>query len=391
MRSSSASCATTVGRTPCSASGSPAPHVTATVSMPGRLAGEHVDDGVTDVDRVVRAAAHPLEREQQRRRVRLVPLGVLHRDEDLDVLAEPEDVHGLLRRLAALRGGDADVDAGGAQLSEHLTDAVVAADEPLGVVGVPLEVGRVELVRLLRRVVAEGAEERSADPRADDRRVLLAAEDGAEGMLVGLDDEVDRVGQRAVEVEDGGGPAGRSHRPSLGQRGVQPAPASHDPGRARSASTTTTSAREPAASDPRSASPSSAGRGARGGADGIRQRECRRRRPAADDVGDMARAAGDRAGGRAVGVAGEAGDAAVDDDREPAEDVGAVPHPGGGHGVGDEGDVVDADEVEDGAHRVVRQVRAVGDELDRDVATGGRPQQCRQRRPACGGATGPCR
>ncbi len=59
------------------------------------------------------------------------------------------------------------MDAGGAQLAEHLTNAVVAADEPLGVVGVPLEVRRVEHVRLLRRVVAEGAEERAADPRAD--------------------------------------------------------------------------------------------------------------------------------------------------------------------------------------------------------------------------------
>ena len=49
------------------------------------------------------------------------------------------------------------------------------------------------------------------------------------------------------------------------------------------------------------------------------------------------------------GVASQPGDAAVDDDREAAEDVGAVPDPGGSHRVGDEGDVVDADEVEDGA------------------------------------------
>ena len=89
----------------------------------GGLAREHVDDGVTDVDGGVGAAAHPLEREQQRRRVGLVALGVLHRDEHVDVLAEAEDVHRLLRRLAPLRRGDADVDAGRAQVAEHVDDA----------------------------------------------------------------------------------------------------------------------------------------------------------------------------------------------------------------------------------------------------------------------------
>jgi hypothetical protein len=181
-----------------------------------RLAGEDVDDGVPDVHGVVGAAAEALEAGQDRGRVRLVPLGVLHRHEDLDVLGEPEDVHGLLRGVATLRGGHPDADAGAAQVAEDLTDPVVAADEPLGVVGVPPQVGVVELVGVLRRVVAEGVDERAADPRADDVGVLLTPQHAAEGVLVRVHDEGDRVCEGAVEVEDGGGPAGRVHRASLG-------------------------------------------------------------------------------------------------------------------------------------------------------------------------------
>jgi hypothetical protein len=120
---------------------------------------------------------------------------------------QAEQVHGLLRRLAPLGGGDADLGPCLVQGDEHLTGALVAADEPLGVVGVPAEVRRVELVGVVRRMITERAAERTPDPRPDHVRVLLTAHDRAEGVLVRLDDEVHGVGEGAVEIEDDYGPA----------------------------------------------------------------------------------------------------------------------------------------------------------------------------------------
>ncbi len=54
--------------------------------MPAALPGENVDDRVADVDRALGVRPDPLEGEQQRGGVGLVHVGVLHRDEHVDVL-----------------------------------------------------------------------------------------------------------------------------------------------------------------------------------------------------------------------------------------------------------------------------------------------------------------
>src|SRR6478672_9310362 len=105
-------------------------------------------------------------------------------------------------------------------------------------------------------------------------------------------------------------------------------------------SRTTTSARQPGASDPRSASPS-----ARAGVRVAGRTAYAIGTPAATARATMSAT-------WLVPPAIEPGHAVVDDDGKAAEDVGAVAHAGGGHRVGDERDVVGADEVEDGAHRV---------------------------------------
>jgi len=65
-----------------------------------------------------------------------------------------------------------------------------------------------ELVRVPWGNLLEGADQRLADPPPDPRLVLRGAEHGGEGVLVGGDDEADRVDQGPVEVEDDDGPVG---------------------------------------------------------------------------------------------------------------------------------------------------------------------------------------
>ena len=210
-RRSSTVSATTSGRAATTSERAPAPHVTADrghARAPGRL---DVDDRVADVDRLGRSAAHPLDRQQQRRRVRLVLLGVLQRDQGLrpaQVGVQAGQPQGRLGGSAELRGRGRAPDSCVGEIGEQDVDTRIPADQPLGVGVVPLDVRREQLVGPLRRALAEGADQRLTDPRADHDLVLRRPEHGGERVLVGVDDQPDRVDQGPVEVEDDVRPAG---------------------------------------------------------------------------------------------------------------------------------------------------------------------------------------
>ena len=65
---------------------------------------------------------------------------------------------------------------------------------------------------------------------------------------------------------------------------------------------------------------------------------------------------------------GQACRASGDEDVLAAEGVSAVGHPGGGHGVGDEHEVVRADDVEQHPHSAGSEVHTVPDDLEHGVA-----------------------
>ena len=109
--------------------------------------------------------------------------------------------------LAALGCHDADLHVRPHEVGHQITHARVLAQQRLGLGQVPGAVDLVELHGVLWRDRREAFEQRAADPGPDLRLVAFLAEHGAEGMVVGGDDEADGVGQRAVEVEQDNRPA----------------------------------------------------------------------------------------------------------------------------------------------------------------------------------------
>jgi len=149
-----------------------------------------------------------LEGVQQRLWVRLVPVGVLDRHQDADVLLETGETQRRPGRRPQLGRRHGHLHAGGDERGQHGVHSGVPTDQPHRVGVVPLQVVGIELVRVLRGNLLEGADQRLPDPPPDPHLVLRGAEHGGEGVLVGGDDEADRVDQGPVEVEDDDGPAG---------------------------------------------------------------------------------------------------------------------------------------------------------------------------------------
>src|SRR5436190_2301202 len=76
-----------------------------------RLRRADVERRVADVRRLVRLRVEPLEREQERLRIRLVPLRLVTADDGLEQLAERDGGEGELDGRAALRRDDPETPA----------------------------------------------------------------------------------------------------------------------------------------------------------------------------------------------------------------------------------------------------------------------------------------
>ena len=84
------------------------PQVTATECMPGGLGRADVERRVADVDGVVAVRAEQIERVLERRRIGLVPLGVVGADDDVEELLERQVGERQPHRLVPLRRHDAE-------------------------------------------------------------------------------------------------------------------------------------------------------------------------------------------------------------------------------------------------------------------------------------------
>src|SRR3954468_3157590 len=116
---------------------------------PRRLGGTDVEGRVADVGGRGGAGSEPFGAEQQRLRIRLVPLGLVAADDRLEEMAERDVGEGELDGRAALRGDHADPPALLVQPHEHVFHAgggldlvvrwfvvrSIAIPEPLDLVG----------------------------------------------------------------------------------------------------------------------------------------------------------------------------------------------------------------------------------------------------------------
>ena len=172
------------------------------------MGGDDVDGRVTDIHGVAGRSVEHLQTQQQRTRVRLVRIDVLVRDEESDV--EVAQVDGTLRLAAALGRHYAGADTRSVEVRQQFGNAVVPADQTLGV---GLVEGGVNGEGFIPEFLAQGGVERvdqgHPDPALDFGWVPLAADHLFEGVLIARHDQIDGVGKGAVQVEQDHGPARR--------------------------------------------------------------------------------------------------------------------------------------------------------------------------------------
>jgi hypothetical protein len=166
-----------------------------------------VEGRVADVDGVLRRGAEPLEREQDRRRVGLVPLGVVGAHDRLEVVAERQPREREVDGLAPLRRDDPEPAAPGVQPVEHVVHPGAALELVVERRVVP-SVGDDELLDAVGRdrrhlLVQARASHPRGDPHVRDlalQHLLRRVPEGGHDDRAGVDD-------RAVEVEEDDGKA----------------------------------------------------------------------------------------------------------------------------------------------------------------------------------------
>jgi hypothetical protein len=173
------------------------PQETATVKTPA-------EGRVPDEGRLLRLAPQALQRREDRLGMRLVVLRLLRGDNRVEVALEREDGEGEIHGLPPLRRDDAELPPLGVQALEHALDAL-EGDEVVVERRVVLAVDADELVGALlvegsHLLVDVGAADRGREHLVRD----LAFENRLGGVPERGDDDLPRVDQRAVEIEEDG-------------------------------------------------------------------------------------------------------------------------------------------------------------------------------------------
>ena len=139
-------------------------------------------------------------------------LGRVHSDDDVDVASEMQPREGAVRELVALARDERGGMAPRLEQRERFADALELAQHLVVMRALELAVGEDHPLRLLlgRNEVAHLRDER----RADAGDPLLVGRRGpavrVEGVVKGGEEERDRIGERAVEIEEEGERIGES-------------------------------------------------------------------------------------------------------------------------------------------------------------------------------------
>ncbi len=181
----------------------------------GRVAGENVVNRVADENGVLRCAVEAVQCYPYGFGIGLVSSRGIAADDGVHVSGEAhvrEAANGERLRLAR---HDAELMASTVKLSNRLGDAVIAAGEPVVVRELVFAVGSDQrgAVGLVTRISAEHREQRNADSGQPFLIGRARAVELRERVASRVQDQLDRVDECPVEIEqDGGGAAGHGHQ-----------------------------------------------------------------------------------------------------------------------------------------------------------------------------------
>src|SRR5713226_486954 len=171
----------------------------------GRLCRLDVEGRVADVRSLFRRGTHPVEREQERLRIRFVPRSLVAADDRLEEMRDRNARERELDGLASLRGDDSQPPALLFEANEHVVHPRATGElvvQRLVVRAIDVD----ELVDLVRREsVHLGLETGSTHRRHQHLVGNLCAENLFRGMPHRREDDRARVDHRTVEIEEDNG------------------------------------------------------------------------------------------------------------------------------------------------------------------------------------------
>jgi hypothetical protein len=165
------------------------------------MGGLEVERRIAHVTGAVRGAAQPLESGQKGIGVRLVPLGILGRDHDVEVALHRQHVERQAHRIPALRRDDAQRPAAVLERGQRLLHPVVGSEKIRRVGVVPGAIHRIQLIRMVGRKRVHLLDE--GPPHVGYEGVVgkVEAEHRGYRVTVRFADEVNGVDDRSIQIQ----------------------------------------------------------------------------------------------------------------------------------------------------------------------------------------------